>query len=264
MPLELKPFWTPKEPAEIQHTVPGEPVKALQIEDVERVVHESLLHPMKAFEDIIRTLEKQNELIDLLVKDNWTKRQHHDDYERLGLTLAYTLRYHRHTFVYIYSATAFTLAVSDGSTQSIPANYYTLLNYPEGTYLTVSGGSDTTPILCRFRSCDVPLEPGTQQMTFTNTSILTNVSTVGTPSNVAASATSVQLLAANTNRKGASFTNEGSANLFLAEFTPASLTSYTVKIGPGVMYELYPQNYTGIVTGIWDVANGFVRITENT
>lgn len=274
MPSIFKPDWLPKGPAEIQHTEPSEPVKALQIEDVERVVHESIFHPMKALEDVIKTLEIQNRLLQEVINDNLIKRQYHDDFAQLGLTLNYRFVYHRHTYVYLYSATAFTLLVSDGSSQAIPANYYTLLNYPEGVYMTVSGGSDTAPILCRFRSCDVPLEPGTQQMTLTNTSIAvtqsglwsvsTNVSSTGTGSSVAANAASVTLLAANTNRKGATFVNEGTANLFLAQFTPASLTSYTAKIGPGVLYELYPQDYQGIVTGIWDVANGNCRITENT
>lgn len=171
MPSIFKPDWLPKGPAIIEHTAESEPVKALQIEDIERVVHESIFHPMKALEDVIKTLEIQNKLLKEIVNDNLIKRQYHDDFAQLGLTLNYRLVYHRHTYVYLYSATAFTLAVSDGSSQAIPANYYVLLNYPEGVYLTVSGGSDTSPILCRFRSCDVQLEPGTQQMTFTNSTI---------------------------------------------------------------------------------------------
>lgn len=84
-----------------------------------------------------------------------------------------------------------------------------------------------------------------------------------TTTNVAASTSSVQLLAANTSRKGACFYYEGANTLFLKLGTTASATSYTIKM-PGTSYYELPFNpiYTGEIDGIWDVANGNLRITE--
>lgn len=81
---------------------------------------------------------------------------------------------------------------------------------------------------------------------------------------VAASATSVTLLAANADRRGATFFYEGNKNLYLKLGTPASTTSYTVRMGNAGYYEV-PAFYTGIVTGIWDKTGGSdnnVLVTE--
>lgn len=152
--------------SEIQQTVPVEPVKALQIDEEQLVrLENAFLHPFHAINAIQQILIAQNTFLDEIVKDNLIKRQSHDDFAQLGLTLNYRLAYHRHTYVYAYSAIGFTLATSNGYAQVVPANYWTLVNYPEGTMFTVSGGSDTAPILCQFRSCDVPLEPANLQVT---------------------------------------------------------------------------------------------------
>src|SRR5487761_171540 len=151
---EIKIWPIHKKPA-IETTVPSEPIKALQIEDIEHVIHESIFHPMQAISDLVREANRTNALLDEIVKDNLIKRQVHDDWSNIGLTLNYKLSYHRHTFVYCYSNTGFTLQVSNGATQIVPANYWTLVNYPEGVYLTVLGGSDTVPLLVQFRACDV-------------------------------------------------------------------------------------------------------------
>lgn len=148
----------------IQQTEPSEPVKALQIEEVQQVVESALVHPFKTLEAMIKLLERQDTMLQTLIQDNLIKRQQHDDPATLGATLNYQLTYHRHLYVYLYSNTAFTLQVSNGATQVIPANYWSLVNYPAGLYLTVAGGSDTAPINCTFRSCDVPLTPAQQQV----------------------------------------------------------------------------------------------------
>lgn len=161
--------WYKPKGSEIQHTVPSEPVKALQIEDVEQVVQSALIHPFKSLENIEKLLERVISLDDELIKDNLIKRQQHDDVASIGATLNYSLMYHRHLYVYCYCNTSFTLAVSNGATQVIPANYWSLVNYPAGSSLTVSGGSDTAPLLCTFRSCDVPLQPAQQQVSVSGT-----------------------------------------------------------------------------------------------
>ena len=94
-----------------------------------------------------------------------------------------------------------------------------------------------------------------------NTSIAASSSAAVT--SVAASASSVTLLAANTSRKGATIVNDGNNKLMVKLGTVASSTSFTVPISANGYYEV-PFQYTGIITGIWDVANGSARITELT
>jgi Glycosyl hydrolases family 16 len=85
----------------------------------------------------------------------------------------------------------------------------------------------------------------------------------GTLTNVAASASSVTLLAANANRKQAIFYNDSSANLYLGYTASAvSVTSYTIRIPASGYYEIPWPVYTGQVNGIWDSAIGNLRITE--
>lgn len=82
---------------------------------------------------------------------------------------------------------------------------------------------------------------------------------------VAASAASVTLLALNADRRGATIFNDSAvANLFLKLGATASLTSFTVKMGPNSFYELTFPTYTGVIDGIWDVAVGSARVTELT
>jgi len=77
-------------------------------------------------------------------------------------------------------------------------------------------------------------------------------------------ALSTQLLAANTNRKGATFYNDSSSRLYLKLGTTATTTSYTIQIAPSGYYEI-PNGYTGRVDGIWSAdSTGAVRITELT
>ena len=86
-------------------------------------------------------------------------------------------------------------------------------------------------------------------------------STTSTLTNVAASATNVTLLAANTDRTGAIIVNDGNKNLYIKFGATASTTSFTAKIPSNGYYEV-PFSYTGIIDGIWDSANGSARITE--
>ena len=79
--------------------------------------------------------------------------------------------------------------------------------------------------------------------------------------NVAGSATSVTVLAANTARKGAAIFNDSTTDLFCKFGTTASATSFTVKILAGGYYEI-PFWYNGIITGIWTTATGNARVTE--
>lgn len=79
------------------------------------------------------------------------------------------------------------------------------------------------------------------------------------------SATSVQLLAANASRLGASFYNTSTADLYLKLGATASTSDFTVKLVQGAFYELPPATYTGRIDGIWaSDAGGAVVATELT
>lgn len=86
----------------------------------------------------------------------------------------------------------------------------------------------------------------------------------GTLSSVAASATSVTILAANANRRGALIFNDSTSILALAFASTASLTAFTVELPANGLYEMPPSNYSGVVSGIWVSATGSARVTELT
>jgi hypothetical protein len=83
-------------------------------------------------------------------------------------------------------------------------------------------------------------------------------------SSVAASASSVTVLASNANRIGAYFFNDSTFALHLKMGSTASTTSFTVKLEGGQFFPAPHPAYTGIVDGIWDGATGSVRVTELT
>jgi hypothetical protein len=91
------------------------------------------------------------------------------------------------------------------------------------------------------------------------------VSGTDTVTGVASSATSVTLLAANTSRKGATFSNVSTATLYLQFGATASNASggNVIAIAPNGYYELPSPVRQGIITGIWSAANGYVNISES-
>ena len=82
--------------------------------------------------------------------------------------------------------------------------------------------------------------------------------------NVASSATSVAVLAANTNRKGLIVENDSTAILYLKFGATASTTSFTIKMVANTRWEMQDPIYTGQIDGIWATANGAARVTELT
>lgn len=90
-------------------------------------------------------------------------------------------------------------------------------------------------------------------------------SSTATLANVAGSASSVTVLAANSNRKGAVIHNDSTAILYLKFGATASTTSFTYKLNGGETFETaMPVVYTGIIDGIWASATGAARVTELT
>ena len=88
--------------------------------------------------------------------------------------------------------------------------------------------------------------------------------TTATLANVGASVTSVTLQASNALRLGLYIVNDSTSNLYVKFGSAASVTSFTVPMGPGAYYELPVPVYSGIVTGIWIAAVGSARLTEIT
>jgi hypothetical protein len=94
----------------------------------------------------------------------------------------------------------------------------------------------------------------------------TPVAATATTTSVTGSASAVTLLAANTNRTGASITNDSAAILYILLGTgTVSATNYTYAIDakstvPGVVE--IPADWHGIITGIWASATGAARVTE--
>lgn len=89
-----------------------------------------------------------------------------------------------------------------------------------------------------------------------------------TLANVASSATSVTLLAANNNRKTAIIINDSTSDLYVVlNASAASTTNYSLflaaKVGNTPSFlAINGDDYSGEIRGIWSSANGFARITE--
>lgn len=108
------------------------------------------------------------------------------------------------------------------------------------------------PLPVQLENASIPTEP-----VASSTSAIT---TVG------ASLTDVQLLAANTSRKGYRVFNASSATMFLAEAGSVSSSTETIEVPPNWYWE--PNNgsfiWQGAVHALWSVANGNAIITEYT
>lgn len=98
-------------------------------------------------------------------------------------------------------------------------------------------------------------------------SVTPTVAATSTLSNVADSATSVTLLAANAARYGFRIYNDSTVDLTIKLGTTASATSLTEKLLPGQSWGTAEigVNYTGRIDGIWASApGGAARVTELT
>lgn len=95
----------------------------------------------------------------------------------------------------------------------------------------------------------------------------TNAATA-TLAGVAASITSVTILAANASRRGFSVVNDSTSTgtLYLRYGATAATTAsggYIVPLPPGAYYE-DPFHFSGQVKGIWSTAVGFANVMEVT
>ncbi len=93
--------------------------------------------------------------------------------------------------------------------------------------------------------------------------VLVGGATTNTTSSVASSATTVQILAANTSRVGAGLYNDSTAFAYVKLGTTASTTDFTILLGPGGYYEV-PYGYNGRIDALWSAAQGSMRCSELT
>jgi hypothetical protein len=82
-----------------------------------------------------------------------------------------------------------------------------------------------------------------------------------TVTKLAASATAINLFAANVSRNGGCIYNDSTAILYVKLGAAATTDDWTVKLNQNDYYEL-PSWYGGVVTGIWASATGQGRVTE--
>lgn len=84
-----------------------------------------------------------------------------------------------------------------------------------------------------------------------------------TRTSVAASITSVLIIAANTNRKGLKLYNDSASGvLFIGYGSAVTDSDFTLAIPTGSLFELAVPMFTGAIHGLWSAADGAVRITE--
>lgn len=111
-------------------------------------------------------------------------------------------------------------------------------------------------------SADVITIQGIASMTPIQVTI--SLSGTATQTSVAASASSVTVLASNAARKGAMFYNDGLAVAKVLFGATASSTAFSVLLAPNSGWEMDSVLYTGNIAGIWSSATGSMRVTEFT
>lgn len=150
-----------------------------------------------------------------------------------------------------------TVTSNQGTAAVVANSWYTKLS--DGTTGPVKVQPASTAPAATDIALTVAISP--------NSSLVTTApsSATATLSNVAASITSVTLLASNTLRKNATIFNDSTSNLYVKFGATASTTSFTVLLVPNAYYEL-PNGavYNGILTGIWVSAVGNARVMELT
>jgi hypothetical protein len=91
----------------------------------------------------------------------------------------------------------------------------------------------------------------------------TNPATTATKTNVTSTTSSVTILAANANRRGAIVFNDSTSVLYISYGTSTtSTTSFSVKVAAGAVYLLDVPLWNGAMTGIWSAAQGAARVTD--
>ncbi len=141
------------------------------------------------------------------------------------------------------------------------------IQYADGTTAATPTGTAVTwndSGVERVASAAKPLPVATAPLTaaLDTVTVVQDSNSTAALTQVASSITSVTVLAANANRKEALIFNNSTANLFLAFTGTAATTAFTVKLAAGTAYALPTPLYKGVISGIWDAANGTAQVTE--
>ena len=143
---------------QIGYGLPSSPTAAYDQPDYVPESGESIFHPVKAVEDILRAVNRITEAVSLLNKENKRQRTFHDTTVQIGGTyISYTLDYAERKYLYALAGAALTLVPSTGGTIALTANTWSSISLPRGTTLTVQGGSDALPATVWVRACDFQL-----------------------------------------------------------------------------------------------------------
>lgn len=91
-------------------------------------------------------------------------------------------------------------------------------------------------------------------------SVSANKGATSAPVSIAASATSIELLASNSDRVEGIIYNDSTSNLYVLMGSGATTSNYTIKLETDE--SLVIDRYTGVVHGVWDSAVGSAKVTD--
>lgn len=135
------------------------PTAAYDQPDMVPMSGESIFHPVRAVEDLLRAINRVTEAVSLLNKENERQRTFKDFPVQIGGNyLNWPLDYHERKYLYALAGSALTLVPSTGGTIALAANTWSSISLPRGTSLTVQGGSDAAPTTVWIRACDFSLQ----------------------------------------------------------------------------------------------------------
>ena len=173
--------------------------------------------------------------------------------------------------IYMTSSLTSPVYVSVSSSNSAPVTVVFsgglgTSNAPLTVTLSGANGSSTNPFYMTSSLTSpvyVSVSSSAAAPVFITGSIVSvqDINTTATVTSSNGVTSTVTLLAANTLRRGALFYNDSSKILFLKLGSAATTTDFSVRLSSQGYYEV-PNNYVGIVTGIWNGVNGAVYITE--
>jgi hypothetical protein len=92
--------------------------------------------------------------------------------------------------------------------------------------------------------------------------VVSVIASTASLTSISSSTSSQTVLAANPVRKGFLLFNDSTATCYVAFAATSSTALFTMKLIPGMTYQNEAIIYTGVMSAIWDVANGALRVTE--
>lgn len=109
---------------------------------------------------------------------------------------------------------------------------------------------------------DVVLSTRASETTLASVNAKLTGASTATSTNVSVTTGSTVLLAANANRKMATFYNDGGGNVYIKLGTAASTTSFMIRLTDNSFYELPLPIYTGTIEAVAAAGTRTIRVTE--